>query len=197
MDELAASAGECPLTFRLAHLSDPRARAALERAARMAGWPGFDDGGESIGLGYARYKNKSAYCAVAMRVRLEEEIKLVEAWAAVDAGEVVNPGGLKNQIEGSILQAASWTLKEAVTVEGDRVAVGGWEHYPMLKFSEIPRVTVDLLDHPEKPSLGAGEAAIGPAAAAIGNAASRALGLRLVNLPLTRDAIRRAIEEVG
>jgi nicotinate dehydrogenase subunit B len=197
MDELAAAAGECPLAFRLAHLPDPRARAVLERAARMAGWPGGDDAGEAVGLGYARYKNKSAYCAVAMRVRLEEEIELVDAWAAVDAGEVVNPDGLRNQIEGSILQASSWTLKEAVMVEGDRVAVGGWERYPVLKFSEIPRVSVDLIDHPDQPSLGAGEAAIGPAAAAIGNAASRALGLRLVNLPLTRDAIRRAIEEAG
>jgi CO/xanthine dehydrogenase Mo-binding subunit len=195
IDELAAASGTCPLAFRLAHLADPRARAVVQRAADMAGWPGPVDGSETLGLGFARYKNKSAYCAVAMRVSLEEEIKLLHAYAAVDAGEVVNPDGLKNQIEGSILQAASWTVKEAVAIEGDRVAVGGWENYPVLKFSEIPRVDVDLIDHPDQPSLGAGEAGIGPAAAAIGNAASRALGLRLVNLPLTRDAIRRAIEE--
>ena len=195
IDELANAAGECPLAFRLAHLADPRARAVLERAAAMAGWPGEGDGGEAIGLGFARYKNRSAYCAVAMRVRLAEEIELLHAHAAVDAGEVVNPDGLRNQIEGSILQAASWTLREAVAIEGDRVTAAGWEDYPVLKFSEIPRVDVELIDHPDEPSLGAGEAAIGPAAAAIGNAASRALGLRLVNLPLTRDAIRRAIED--
>ncbi len=196
IDEMADAAGACPLAFRLAHLIDVRAQYVIERAAEMAGWPGPEGDGEAIGLGFAQYKNRSAYCAVAMRLKLDKEISLISAHAAVDAGEIVNPDGIRNQIEGSIIQATSWTLKEAVAVEDDRVVTDGWQTYPILTFSEIPHLDVELVDRKDLPSLGVGETAIGPTGAAIGNAVRRAIGLRLTDLPLTRDRIAEAINRV-
>lgn len=194
MDEMAEAAGQCPVAFRLKHLDDARAARVIERAAEMAGWPGPAPGqGEGLGIGFARYKNKSAYSAIIVRVRLDDEVRLIKACAAVDAGEIINPDGIRNQIEGSIIQAASWTLKEAVAIDGNRIATDGWEAYPILTFSEVPEIDIDLIDHPDQPPLGVGETAVSPTAAAIGNAVKRALGLRIVDLPLTRDAIQAAI----
>lgn len=195
IDELAEAAGQCPVAFRIAHLEDKRAAYLVERVAEMAGWPGPSGDGEAIGVAFAQYKNKSAYSAIAAHVRLDEEVRLIKVCAAVDSGEAVNPDGIRNQIEGSIIQGASWTLKEALEIDGDRIATDSWETYPILKFSEIPEIDVELVDHPDLPSLGVGETAVGPTAAAIGNAVKRALGLRLVDLPLTRDAIQAAIHE--
>ncbi len=195
MDELAEAAGQCPVAFRVAHLEDKRAAYLIERVAEMAGWPGPSGEGEAIGVAVSQYKNKSAYSAVAVRVRLDEEVRLLNVYAAVDSGEAVNPDGIRNQIEGSIIQAASWTLKEALAIDGDRIATDGWDAYPILKFSEIPEIEVELVDRPELPSLGVGETAVGTTGAAIGNAVKRAIGLRLLDLPLTRDAIQAAINK--
>lgn len=193
IDELAEAAGQCPVQFRIDHLEDKRAARCVERAAEMAGWPGPSGDGEALGIAFAQYKNRSAYCAVAVHLWLDDEIRLKSVHAAVDSGEIINPDGLRNQIEGSIIQAASWTLKEALAIDGDHIATDGWETYPILKFSEIPEIHVDLIDLPEQPPLGVGETAVGPTGAAIGNAVKRALGIRLVDLPLTRDAIQSAI----
>ncbi|MGI9479864.1 MAG: molybdopterin cofactor-binding domain-containing protein [Hyphomicrobiaceae bacterium] len=195
MDELAEAAGQCPVAFRVAHLDDTRAAHVIERAAEMAGWPGPLGDGEAIGIGFGQYKNRSAYCAVAMHVRLEDEIRLLNAYAAVDSGEIINPDGIRNQVEGSIIQAASWTLKEALAIDGSCITTDGWETYPILRFSEVPAITVELIERPELPPLGVGETAVGPTGAAIGNAVKRALGLRLVDLPLTRDAVQAAINQ--
>src|SRR5690606_15677609 len=138
------------------------------------------------------YKNRSAYCAVVARVVCDERVRLTHAWAAVDAGEAINPDGVINQIEGGIVQSASWTLKERVDFEGDAVTTCDWEAYPILRFSEVPEIKVSLIERPEMPSLGVGEAATGPTAAAIGNAVRRALGIRVRTLPITRDAILAA-----
>jgi len=194
MDELAEAAGQCPVAFRIAHLEDKRAADTIARATEMAGWPGPHGNGDAIGIGFAQYKNKSAYCAVAARIHLDEEVRLVNVYAAVDCGEAINPDGIRNQIEGSIIQSASWTLKEAIAIDGDRIATDGWQAYPILTFSEVPSIEVDLMDRPEAPPLGVGETAVGPTAAAIGNAVKRALGVRVVDLPLSRDAIRAAID---
>ena len=195
IDELAEAAEQCPVAFRVAHLEDERAAYVIERAAEMAGWPGPSGAGEAIGIGFAQYKNRSAYSAVAVRLRLDHNIQLLNAYAAVDSGEIINPDGIRNQIEGSIIQAASWTLKEAITIDGDRIATDGWEAYPILKFSEVPEIKVELVDRPELPPLGVGETAVGPTGAAIGNAVKRALGVRLLDLPLTRDAIEAVINK--
>lgn len=192
MDDAAELAGTDPVQFRLEHLEDERAKAVIARAAEMAGWPGTPSENQGFGIGFAQYKNKSAYCAVIAEVKLENEVRLVKIWAAADAGEIVNPDGLMNQIEGGIIQGASWTLKEAVQFEGDRVVSDSWQSYPILKFSEVPEIEVDLIDRPDQQPLGAGETSVSPTAAAIGNAVKQALGVRIVEMPITRDTIARA-----
>lgn len=189
MDELATASGRDPLAYRLAHLSDPRARAVLLAAAELGGW-----GGDNRGLGLARYKERGAYCAVVAEVEAEHDIRVRRLAIAVDVGRVVNPDGVRNQIEGGAVQAASWTLKERVRFDRRRVTSVDWETYPILRFGEVPRVDVALLDRPDEPSVGAGEAAQGPTAAAIGNALAAALGVRVRDLPLTRDRIVAAID---
>lgn len=194
MDELALDAGEDPLAFRLRHLEDPRARAVLERAAERAGWATFK-GAEGLGhgLGFARYKNTGAYCAVVAEVEGGTDIRVRRLVCAVDVGEVVNADGVANQIEGGAIQAASWTLKEAVRFDRERVTSDSWETYPILRFSEVPEVDVVVLNRPEQPSLGAGEASQGPTAGAIANAIAHALGVRVRHMPITRDAIVAAM----
>jgi len=113
-------------------------------------------------------------------------------WIAVDVGLAVNPGGVANQIEGGAIQAASWTLREAVEFDRTRITSGAWERYPILKFSEVPGVQVQVLQQPDEPSMGAGEAPMGPTAAAIGNAVFDALGARVRDLPITPERIVKA-----
>ena len=181
MDELALAAGSDPIAFRLKHLKDPRARAVIEKIAP------FWKKGAGHGIAYAKYKNLGAYCAVLAEVEAGHELRCKRIVAAVDVGLPVNPDGVINQIEGGCIQAASWTLKEAW-----RPGVLDWEDYPILKFSEVPTVEVILLKS-EFPSVGAGECAMGPVAAAIANALHDALGVRARELPLTPENIAKAI----
>jgi nicotinate dehydrogenase subunit B len=185
MDRAAEAVGEDPVTFRLRHLSDARARAVLTRAADAAGWPGDRD----LGVGFARYKNSAAYCAVVARVVLDDAVRAPQFWCAVDAGRVVDPDGLRGQVEGGVIQATSWTLKEMIPFAGGRPDVSGWSSYPILTFPEAPEIVTDTLDHPSEPSLGVAEASSGPAAAAICNALARILGQPVLDFPLTRDRI--------
>ena len=111
----------------------------------------------------------------------------------MNAGEVVNPDGLRNQIEGGIVQAISWTLKEAIRWDRERLLSRTWEDYPILKFDEVPEIEVQLLDHPGLPGLGVGECAAGPTAAAVANALANALGVRARDLPLTPERIAAAM----
>jgi CO/xanthine dehydrogenase Mo-binding subunit len=194
MDELAARAGADPLAFRLAHLPDPRARAALERAATVAGWAGRDagvDGGYGIAL--ARYKGIGAYCAVVAEIEAVHEVRVRRLVLAVDAGRVISHDGLAHQIEGGAVQATSWTLVEQVRFDQLGATSTDWPSYPILRFSQVPLVTVDVIDRPDQPSLGAGEAALGPTAAAIANAVRDALGVPVRDLPLTPDRIIDAL----
>ena len=190
MDELAEIAGEDPVAYRLSLMSDPRARQVIETAAGMGDWfgtPARD--GRARGFGFARYKNRAAYAAVVAEVEVDEQVRLTRVWAAVDAGLVINPDGAANQIEGGIIQAASWTLKEGVRFADGRVASDNWESYPILRFSEVPEIDIRFIDARHQPTLGLGEASLGPTAAAIGNAVARALGRRVRALPLTRERI--------
>jgi CO/xanthine dehydrogenase Mo-binding subunit len=194
IDELAGERAEDPLDFRLRHLSDPRAKAVLEAAARRAGWQQWQKReGAGHGIGFARYKNAGAYCAVVAEVEAEREVRVRRLVIAVDAGEVINPDGLANQIEGGAIQATSWTLKEAVRFDSTRITSETWESYPILKFSEVPAVEVEILSHPNERPFGAGEAAQGPTAAAIANALHHALGIRVRDLPLTPERIVAAM----
>jgi CO/xanthine dehydrogenase Mo-binding subunit len=195
LDELAAEAGIDPVAFRLLHLGDARARAVIEAATAAAGWKAGAAGGAArgMGIGFGRYKNLSAYCAVVAEIEVAEKIRVTRAVAAVDAGQIVNPDGLKNQIEGGIVQAISWTLKEELRWDRERVTTRSWEDYPILGFNEVPQIEVVLIDRPELPGLGVGECAAGPTAAAIGNALWHALGVRARHLPFTPERVARAM----
>jgi nicotinate dehydrogenase subunit B len=196
MDELAERAGADPVAYRLAQLADARARAVVERVAAMSGWQvGAPSGtAQGRGVGFARYKNMAAYAAVVAEVEVEESVRLLRVWCAADAGFVINPDGALNQLEGNIMQAASWALKEGVRLDNVGIASRDWEGYPVLRFSEVPETFVELLDPAaDLPPLGIGEASGGPAVAAIGNAVAHALGARIRDLPLTRERIMAAL----
>lgn len=195
MDELAAAAGADPVEFRLRHLKDPRARAVIETVAAKAGWRRGEkgDGTRGRGIGFARYKNGACYVAVIVEVEAGNEIAVKRAWAAIDAGLVINPDGIANQTEGGIIQAVSWALKEAVQYDRSRILTSNWSDYPILTFEEAPQVEVTLINRPELPPLGAGEGAQGPTAAAIANAIHNALGVRLRDMPFTRERVLAAL----
>ncbi len=118
-------------------------------------------------------------------------------WCASDAGLIINPDGARNQLEGGIIQACSFTLKEQVRLGPDGVVSVDWDGYPILRFSEVPEITCALIDAPDQPSLGMGECTIGPTAAAIGNAVAHALGTRIRDLPLTRERVARVLMDVA
>ncbi|HEV7656416.1 MAG TPA: molybdopterin cofactor-binding domain-containing protein [Mycobacteriales bacterium] len=194
LDEAALVAGRDPLDFRLAHLSDERGRRVLTMAAEAAGWGRRTADGTALGLGYARYKGTGAWCAVVAEVEAENDVRVRRLWTAVDVGRVVNPDGVRNQIEGGAVQAASWTLRERVRFDRRRVTSTTWESYPILPFSQVPAVTVEIAPADGNPSVGAGEAAQGPTAGAIANALAAAVGVRVRDLPLTPEAVVKAIE---
>jgi CO/xanthine dehydrogenase Mo-binding subunit len=196
MDELAELAGQDPVAYRLAVLSDPRARAVVEHVAKISGWqPGLPSGsGRGRGIAFARYKNMAAYAAVVAEVAVEESVRLIYVWCAADAGLVINPDGAINQLEGGIIHAASWALKEGVRLDSGGISSRDWEGYPVLRFSEVPEVLVELVEAAaDRPCLGVGEASGGPTVAAIGNAVAHALGTRLRDLPLTRERVMAAL----
>jgi nicotinate dehydrogenase subunit B len=194
MDEAAELAGSDPLRFRLAHLGDPRGRRVLETAAEAAGWDRARPEGTGLGLGYARYKGNGAYCAVVAEVEAETDIRVRHIVIAVDVGRVINPDGVRNQIEGGAIQSASWTLTERVRFDRRRICSDTWETYPILRFSQTPAVDVTIVESGGDDPVGAGEAAQGPTAAAIANAVTAAVGVRVRDLPLTSDAVVAAIE---
>jgi CO/xanthine dehydrogenase Mo-binding subunit len=196
MDELAQAAGADPVAFRLAHLSDPRARRVIEEAAAMSGWADRSaDEGTGFGLAFARYKGAAGYCAAVAEVAADTSISLRRLWLAVDVGRVINPDGVMNQVEGGAIQSASWALRERVRFDRTRITSVSWDSYPILRFTEVPEVTVRIVAAPGEPETGAGELAQGPVAGAIGNAVADAVGVRVRDLPLTTEQVTRAIEE--
>ncbi|MCB1691138.1 MAG: xanthine dehydrogenase family protein molybdopterin-binding subunit [Pseudomonadales bacterium] len=198
MDELAHAAGIDPVDFRLAHLADNRAEEVIRTAVSLSAAfepPDMPNARIGRGLAFARYKNRQTYAAVVICLAVNEETlrtTLLHGAIAADAGQVIDRDGLANQLEGGVLQAASWTLKEAVTFDDEATTSVDWETYPILRFSEVPEVDVAVLDRPGSPSLGAGEATQGPTPAAIANAIFNATGVRLRRIPFTPDALRQA-----
>jgi nicotinate dehydrogenase subunit B len=211
MDELALVAQADPVEFRLKHLDDPRAREVIELAAQRFGWqkrvPGAaatrgaaaGAGGESRGVGFAfaKYKNLMAYCAIAMEITVDRDtgnVGIERAVAAIDCGQIVNPDGVRNQVEGGILQTTSWTLYEETTFDTRGITSYDWGTYPIMRFSSVPkRVDVHLIDRPGQPFLGVGEAAQGPASAVLANAIADATGARIRDLPLAGKRLKAAL----
>ena len=197
MDELASAAGQDPLAFRIRHLEDERATAVLQRLSYESAWPSrpVAESGEGWGLSFARFKNLSSYVGIVFKVDVDSEsgkIRLKHAVAVCDAGLVINPDGVRAQIEGGIIQSASWTLKEQVRFTASAITSRDWASYPILRFDEVPEIDVHLMPHNGNKALGVGEAAQGPTAAAIANAVFHASGLRLRRLPFTADKILNA-----
>jgi len=195
MDELAHAAGLDPVELRLRHLSDERGIAVIEaardRAGLFAGRP--RDGSRGMGLGFARYSNEASYAAVVAEVEAGETIRVTRVVAAVDCGRAINPDGVANQVEGGVVQAMSFAMKEMVRFDRTRIESRSWDTYPILRFSEAPSVETIVIDRPDQPSLGVGEAVAGPTAAAIANAVFDAIGVRVRDLPMTPDRVLAAI----
>jgi CO/xanthine dehydrogenase Mo-binding subunit len=199
MDELAVAARADPVTFRLRHLDDPRAHDVINTAAARFTWAARPKGGNGRGCGFsfARYKNLAAYCAIGIEVEVDHETgrtRIARVVAAVDAGQVVNPDGIRNQIEGGIVQSLSWTLYESVDFDETRIRSVDWSTYPIMRFDAVPRsMDVHVIDRPGAPFLGCGEASQGPASAALANAIADATGKRLRELPLTPARVKAAV----
>lgn len=198
MDEIAHARGLDPLAFRLGLLDDPRAQAVLRVLAEKIHWSArraelLTQEGWGLGLAFARYKSKGAYCAVAAEVEVTDEVRVRRLTVVADIGQVVHADGAVSQLEGGAIQSTSWALKEAVRFDTEKILTQDWEAYPILRFSEAPAVDVHLMPGGANPSLGAGEATQGPTTAAIANAVFHALGIRVRELPLTAQAIQRAM----
>jgi CO/xanthine dehydrogenase Mo-binding subunit len=198
MDEMAALANADPVAFRLAHMKDPRARAVIEKVAAMASWRPNETGNLSRGrgIGFSKYKNLACYVACIAEVEVDRasgKVRVSQVWSAVDSGLVINPDGLKSQIEGGIIQSASWTLHEQVRFDRNGITSRDWASYPIMTMPEVPKVTVELINRPTERALGAGEGSQGPAVAAIANAVAHATGKRLRDLPLDARRVKTAI----
>jgi len=198
LDELAHAAGADPVAFRLAHMKEPRARAVIEAVAKNANWKDGEkgDGRRGRGIAFAKYKNLSVYVAVVAEVEVDRAsgvVRVPRAYAVADAGQIINPDGLSNQIEGGIIQSTSWTLHEQVRFDRESITARDWVSYPILTMPEVPHVTVDLIDRPSEKSLGVGEGSQGPAVAAIANAFANATGKRIREIPFTPDRVKAAL----
>jgi CO/xanthine dehydrogenase Mo-binding subunit len=196
MDELAVAAGADPVEFRLRHLTDPRAIAVVRAAAKLANWTPRASGSKNAkgptkgrGVGFTQYDGTEAYVAAVVDVDVDASqhtVRVTRVYVAHDCGLIVNPDGLRNQIEGNVIQAISRTLKESVKFDRSHVTSLDWRSYPILTFAEMPdAIEIELIDHPDLPSVGAGEAATSPIPGAIANAIYDATGQRLRDVPLT------------
>jgi nicotinate dehydrogenase subunit B len=183
------------VAFRLRHLSDERAKDVIRAAARRANWKPAAKAGTGYGIGFSRYKNTGSYCAAVAEIEGDEEIRVRKLWLAVDVGEAINPGGVINQVEGGAIQATSWVLKERVRFDRAGITSNNWTAYPILRFSEVPQVEVEVIQRSDIDPVGAGEAAHGPVTAAIANAVFDCLSIRVRNLPITRDSLIAAMEQ--
>jgi nicotinate dehydrogenase subunit B len=189
MDELANAAGIDPVQFRLNHLDDPRATAVVQAAADKIGWQphtGSRGSGRGLGIAYARYENTETYVATAADVSVASSgrITLNRIVVAHDSGLIINPDGLKNQIEGNVIQSASRAILEQVNFDSSRITSVDWRTYPILRFQDIPQIDVVLINHPDQPAWGSGEISTLTTAPAIANAIFDATGQRMRSVPL-------------
>ena len=208
IDELATAGGVDPVELRRKHLTDPRGLAVIDAAAKRASWTRRTSGPtraaatstavlKGRGFAYVQYDRTEAYVAAVADVEVTPNTGLVRVrrvTVAHDCGLIVNPDGLRNQIEGNVIQAISRTLKEAVKFDTTRVTSADWAGYPILRFTEIPdAIEIASLDRPDQPSVGAGEAAMSPIAPAIANAIFDATGVRVREVPFTAERVKAAL----
>jgi CO/xanthine dehydrogenase Mo-binding subunit len=205
MDELAAAAGVDPVEYRLRYLADPRERAVLLAAVEKAGWdprpsPRTHEKdlpeGEGRGAAFARYENDQAIVACIAEVQVEKNtgaVRVKRIVLAHDCGLIINPDGVKNQIEGNVIQSLSRALKEEVQFDERRITSVDWQTYPILTFSEVPEIEIVLINRPDQPAMGAGEPSTVTTAAAVANAIFDATGVRIRQIPFTPGRVRSAL----
>ena len=203
-DELAAAAGVDPLEFRLRSLEDPRGVETLRRLAAMmtktppgSARPAGANVSRGRGVAYIHYKHNEAYVAMAVDVAVDRAtgaIDVERVLCAHDCGQIINPDGVRAQVEGCILQTLSRTLMEEVTFDRSRVTSADWSGYPILRFPQTPVIEIELIDRPNDPPFGAGEAACSPAPGAVGNAVFAATGARLRTVPMTPRRVLAALK---
>jgi len=208
VDELATAAGVDPAEFRRRHLTDARALAVIDAAVKRSGWTPrtarparIASNSTSIakgrGFSYVQYDRTESYVAAVVDVEVRPDtgaVRVRRVCVAHDCGLIVNPDGVRNQIEGNVVQTISRTLKEAVRFDTMHVTGVDWAGYPILRFTEIPdAIDIELIDRPDEPSIGAGEAATSPIPAAIANAIFDATGVRVRDVPFTPERVRAAL----
>jgi nicotinate dehydrogenase subunit B len=203
LDELAALAGRDPLDVRLASIDDQRAAEVLERVARLSGWrtrPRPDPRAEvavGSGLAYVHYELSRTYVAGVAQVEVTRstgQVRVRRVFVAHDCGQIINPDGTRNQIEGNIIQTVSRVVKERVTFDRKNVTSLDWSSYPILTFPEVPDVVIDLIDRPDMAPLGVGEPSAAIVPAAVANAIHDAVGIRMRSVPFTPDKVRAALQ---
>ena len=203
MDEIAHDQGLDPVAFRLSKLEDPRAIAVIKTLADQVNWlerrqSVSQKEGWGLGIAYARYKSKGAYCAVVAEVEVTHQVSVRNLWVVADIGEIIHADGAISQLEGGAIQSTSWALKEQAHWDSENITSTHWDAYPILRFSEVPEVKVHLRPGNSEngetlnPPLGAGEATQGPTTAAIANAVFHAVGVRVRQLPMTPDNLAKA-----
>lgn len=204
VDELAAAAGADPVEFRLRGLADPRGAETIRRAAAMMKWqarpsPGPDTHAavaRGRGIAFVHYKHQETYVAIGMEVAVERasgKIRVERVVCAHDCGQIINPDGVRAQVEGNVLQTLSRALMEEIKFDRSRVVSVDWASYPIMTFSEMPKLEVDLIDRPTEKPLGAGEASCSPVGAALANAVFDAAGIRLRTVPFTPERVKAAL----
>jgi|AmaraimetFIIA100_FD_contig_101_876911_length_5841_multi_6_in_0_out_0_4 nicotinate dehydrogenase subunit B len=207
-DELASAAGLDPIEFRLRGLDDKRGVEAIKRAAALMNWqsrpsPGSGKNagnGAAVmrgrGFAYVHYKHSESYVAMGIDVAVERasgRIKVERVACAFDCGQIINPDGARAQVEGSILQTLSRVLLEEVQFDQSRVTSVDWNSYPILRFSDVPQIEIELIDRPTEAPVGAGEAACTTVGAALANAVFDATGARLRTVPFTPERVKAAL----
>jgi len=203
VDEIADDQGLDPVAFRLSQLADPRAKAVVQTLVDQVNWLERRQSlahkeGWGLGIAYARYKSKGAYCAVVAEVEVTHQVNVRRLWVVADIGEIIHADGAISQLEGGAIQSTSWALKEQAHWDDKHITSTHWDAYPILRFSEVPEVHVHLMPGDShhatslNPPLGAGEATQGPTTAAIANAVFHAVGVRVRQLPMTPDNLAKA-----
>jgi nicotinate dehydrogenase subunit B len=206
VDELAAAAGVDPIEFRLRGLTDPRGVEVIKRMAALLNWqarpsPGPDKDASVArgrGMAYVHYKHDESFVATGIEVAVERasrSIRVERVACAHDCGQIINPDGVRAQLEGCILQTLSRVLKEEVKFDRSRVTSVDWASYPILTFSEAPRIDIALIDRPGERPLGAGEATCTTIGAALANAVFDAAAIRLRTIPFTPERVAAAWEK--
>ena len=196
INELALIKNIDPFDIRINHLKDGRAIDVLNNLKIEMNCKDLDR--ECFrGIGFSRYKNSAAYCAVGVEIKISDnlDIKLINAWISVDAGEIAYEDGIKAQVEGGFIQAASWSLYEEVLFDSKEIISKDWDSYKIIGFDNIPYIKTNVIDRKNYPYLGVGEVVAGPTGAAISNAISNALGQKIKTMPFTKENITKELLE--